>query len=134
MSAAFWVSLSTIVFLIIVCIKSYKLIMSHFVSEQNEIKKKLIEADEIYKKADSLFKEYQERMAALDIEIEKILKNAQNESQNIINSTEHAVEKIVSKKNKELSQRINEYELQIKNRILLQYADLIASNLYSEAS
>jgi F0F1-type ATP synthase membrane subunit b/b' len=123
-SAGFWVSLSTIVFLIIVAVKSYKLIMVYFAKQQDEIKKKLIDADEMY----------QGRMEALDIEIERILKDAQNESQNIINSTEHAVEKIISKKNKELSQRISEYELQIKNRILSQYADIIVDDLYSKVS
>jgi F0F1-type ATP synthase membrane subunit b/b' len=133
-SAGFWVSLSTIVFLIIVAVKSYKLIMVYFAKQQDEIKKKLIDADEMYKKADNLFKQYQGRMEALDIEIERILKDAQNESQNIINSTEHAVEKIISKKNKELSQRISEYELQIKNRILSQYADIIVDDLYSKVS
>ncbi len=134
MSIAFWVGLSTVVFLLIVVIKSYKMIDSYFSNQQNDIKLKLNEAEALYQKAHHLYEEYRERMEMLELEADKILKNAQDESQNIINSAEGMVAKIVIKKQQELSQHVHNYEYQLKNQILAQYADVITDDLYEKAS
>ncbi len=134
MSIAFWVGLSTIVFLLIVVIKSYRMINFYFYNQQNDIRLKLNEAETLYQKAHHLYEEYRERMEMLELEADKILKNAHDESQNIINSAEGMVEKIVTKKQQELSQHIHNYEYQLKNQILAQYADVITGDLYEKAS
>lgn len=134
MSIAFWVGLSTVVFLFIVVVKSYKMINSYFSNQQNVIRLKLNEAETLYQKAHHLYEEYRERMEMLELEADKILKNAHDESQNIINSAESMVAKIVTKKQQELLQHIHTYEYQLKNQILTQYADVIAHDLYEKAN
>lgn len=130
MNATIWVSLSTVTFLAIVILKSYKLISNYFYDKQKEIKNKILEADEIYQKAHSLYEEYRERMENLELEAEKILQYAHEESQNIINSTEKFIEKISAKKQQELTQRISEYELRLKDTIIREYTDIIIDDLY----
>jgi F-type H+-transporting ATPase subunit b len=126
---AFWVVLSTIVFLLIVFFKSYKLIAAYFDKQQDDIKMTIIEAESVYNKANTLYQEYVKRMTDLEVEAEKILESAHNEARNIIGSAEDTVAKIVFKKQQELSRRISEYETQLTNQILLKYADIIVDDL-----
>ena len=130
---AFWVGLSTIIFLAIVILKSCKFIIEYFNTQRNNIKFKLSEAEAIYQKANSLYQEYQERMKDLDIETNKVLEDANNEAKKIIDGAESAVAKIIVKKEQELSQSIIEYEVQLKNKILLKYADAISDDLHITA-
>jgi F0F1-type ATP synthase membrane subunit b/b' len=132
MSATFWVSLSTIVFLGIVALKSYKAVVVYFTKQQEEIKQKLADASQLYQNAQNLYDEYSKRIEALEVETGVILDNARHESQKIIDGTQQAVSKILEKKNKELSRRIFEYETQAKNHILSKYADMIANDLYEK--
>jgi F0F1-type ATP synthase membrane subunit b/b' len=134
MSIAFWVGLSTAVFLLIVAMKSYKIVNFYFSKQQDDIKLKLNEAESLYQKAHQFYEEYRERMEMLEIEADKILGNAHEESQNIVNSAESMVAKMVIKKQQELSQHLHNYEFQLKNKILAQYADVIADDLYKKSS
>lgn len=131
MSIAFWVTLSTIIFLAIVIIKSYKVIEGYFQKQQNDIKAKLSEAEGLYQKAHHLYEEYRERMEFLELEADRILKNAHDEAQDIVKSAGAMVAKIVDKKQHELSQNIQNYEHQLKNKILEKYADVITNDLYN---
>ena len=126
---AFWVGLSTVVFLLIVIVKSYKFISEYFYKQQNDIKVTITEAEAIYHKANTLYQEYVQRMTALELEAEKLLESAHVEAKNIINSAEDTVAKMIVKKQQALSQRISEYEVQLTNQILLKYADIIVDDL-----
>jgi F0F1-type ATP synthase membrane subunit b/b' len=134
MSASFWVSLSTIVFLIIVGFKSSKLIGLYFLKQQDDIKKRINDANDVYQKAQNLYQEYANKIEALDSEAMLILDNANHEAKKIVDNAQSVVDKMIEKKNQELSKRISEYEMQTKNYILSKYADIIVDDLYEKAS
>ncbi|MFT6072896.1 MAG: F0F1-type ATP synthase membrane subunit b/b' [Alphaproteobacteria bacterium] len=129
MTAAFWVGLSTFIFVLFVVIKSYRAIFSYFDNQQKDIQSKLFEAEDVFQKAHDLYESYREKMETLELEAEQILKEANKTYKAIIDNADVAVDKIVIKKKNELARHVEACKHQLKQQILFKYADLIANNL-----
>lgn len=133
MGVAFWVYISTVLFLAIIVLKSRKFIVDYFANQQKEIVKELSEADEVLQKAQSLYEEYREKMETLDVEADHILKEADATSKEILNNTQEIVDKIIAKKEQEFLRRIEGHKQHITQELLYKYSDVVSAALQNDA-
>jgi|GEM_PF-4216148 len=135
MLPAFWVYLSTVVFLGILFFKAYKKIIAHFSNQQDAIKLKLEDAEEAYQKALDLYESYREKIEVLELESEKILDKANHRRQEVLDKAEVLCQKIATRKKLELQQRLDIYGDLLKQKLVSHLSDsvIIASKKSFEA-
>lgn len=129
LDASFWVYLSTLVFLIIVVLKSYALISNYLEKQQQQIRVHLKEAEDVHRKALELYGEYKDKLEEINSESSRILSEAERVSKEIIDDSKVAIDRMIAKKKKEAEGRMIDYEEKVKRQLILKYATLVQDDM-----
>jgi len=112
---------------------------NYFVNKHDRIKQKIEEADKVYREAEALKKQYQDKLAQLDGEIEAfkkaVFEETEKEKQKIIDEAKSFAEKIKEQIRLTYEQEALEARVKIKEeiaRLTVEKAELIMKERFNE--
>lgn len=134
MNEAFFVYLSTVVFIVLLWkFGIFEKIVSFLESKCEEIRIRLSQTDKMRQEAEALYNEYRIKMEMLEREASDILASAQKTADMMLEKAHQEIKIISERKKQELERRISDYERAVKEELVQKYADIIIDVLEEQA-